>query len=153
MTEQTQYFTIEDANRRLPLIKRIAQDIVGLYQDVFSRRERLQEIRFRRSDSEEGTSLYRDEVGAIEKDLDRDVRKLEDFVEELRSLKVQLKDPAKGVVNFPSILDGREVMLCWEPGEDEVAYWHETDGDYAERQSLFEGSVPNSDTESGDGEG
>jgi len=153
MTEETQYFTVEEANLRLPLIKRIARDIVDLYKDVYSRRERLQEIRFRRSESDDGASLYRDEVSEIEKELDRDVRKLEEFVEELRDLKVQLKDPARGLVDFPSMMDDREVMLCWELGEADVAYWHEKDEGHAERQSLFEGSIPNSENESGDGEG
>ncbi len=153
MTEETQYFTVEEANLRLPLIKRIVRDIVDLYKDVYSRRERLQEIRFRRSKSDDGASLYRDEVSEIEKELDRDVRKLEEFVEELRDLKVQLKDPARGLVDFPSMMDDREVLLCWELGEADVTHWHEANEGHAERQSLFEGSIPHSETESGDSEG
>ena len=47
-----------------------------------------------------------------------------------------VRDVERGLIDFPSILDGREVYLCWELGEDEVAWWHELDAGYRGRQPL-----------------
>lgn len=145
MSGVKQYFTVEEANRRLPLIRRIVRDIVELYKDVHERRRRLEEIRFRQTGSEEGAAIYRDEVGEIEKELKVDVDRLDGFVAELKKLNVLLKDPIRGLIDFPSRMDGRDICLCWQLDEDEIGFWHETDAGFAGRQSLFEGSVTGSD--------
>lgn len=49
---------------------------------------------------------------------------------------IQLKDIERGLVDFPAILAGREVFLCWEEGEEDIGYWHELDGGYAGRTAL-----------------
>ena len=55
---------------------------------------------------------------------------------ELQAMEVVLRDLDRGLVDFPSIRDGREVFLCWEEGEDEVAYWHDLDAGYGGRRPL-----------------
>jgi hypothetical protein len=56
---------------------------------------------------------------------------------QLEALGVQLKDYARGLVDFPSLRDGRVVLLCWEFGEgDRIEWWHETEAGYAGRQRL-----------------
>jgi hypothetical protein len=55
---------------------------------------------------------------------------------ELQGLDVLLRDLDRGLVDFPSLRDGREVYLCWEEGEHEIAYWHEPDSGYAGRRPL-----------------
>ena len=47
-----------------------------------------------------------------------------------------LRDIDRGLVDFPAVIDGQEVYLCWELGEDEVAYWHDLDGGYGGREPL-----------------
>ena len=66
----------------------------------------------------------------------------EDFVE-LRSLVAELqgrgivvRDVSRGLIDFPSIREDREIYLCWELGEDEIAYWHELDTGYGGRRPL-----------------
>ncbi|MFL5825059.1 MAG: DUF2203 domain-containing protein [Thermoleophilaceae bacterium] len=49
---------------------------------------------------------------------------------------VILRELERGLVDFPSLMDGREVYLCWVDGEDEVGYWHEIEAGYAGRQPL-----------------
>jgi hypothetical protein len=49
---------------------------------------------------------------------------------------VVVKDIDRGLVDFPAILDGREVYLCWQLGEDSLGFWHELDAGFAERQPL-----------------
>jgi hypothetical protein len=49
---------------------------------------------------------------------------------------IVVRDIDRGLIDFPAILDGREVYLCWELGEDEVTHWHDLDAGYGGRQPL-----------------
>ncbi|HEY6636193.1 MAG TPA: DUF2203 domain-containing protein [Solirubrobacterales bacterium] len=49
---------------------------------------------------------------------------------------IVLRDVDRGLVDFPALLDDREIYLCWELGEDEVACWHELEGGYGGREPL-----------------
>ena len=49
---------------------------------------------------------------------------------------IVLRDIDRGLVDFPAVVDGREIYLCWELGEDEVGYWHELEGGYGGREPL-----------------
>jgi hypothetical protein len=55
----------------------------------------------------------------------------------LEALGVQLKDFERGLVDFPSLRDGRVVLLCWQLGEgDELEWWHDVDAGFAGRTPL-----------------
>jgi hypothetical protein len=62
-----------------------------------------------------------------------EVRRLLETVEQAG---IVLRDIDRGLVDFPALLDGREVYLCWELGEDEVGYWHDLEGGYGGREPL-----------------
>jgi hypothetical protein len=49
---------------------------------------------------------------------------------------IQIKDLDRGLVDFPAIVAGREVFLCWEQGEADIDYWHDLDAGYAGREPL-----------------
>jgi hypothetical protein len=49
---------------------------------------------------------------------------------------IVLRDLERGLVDFPSLLDGREVYLCWVDGEADIGFWHELDAGYRGRQPL-----------------
>jgi hypothetical protein len=55
---------------------------------------------------------------------------------ELQAMEVVLRDLDRGLVDFPSIRDGREVFLCWEEGEGEIGFWHDLDAGYGGRHPL-----------------
>lgn len=57
-------------------------------------------------------------------------------IQEIEYLGVHVKDFRTGLVDFPFDRDGRIVYLCWKPDEDEIGWWHETDGGFAGRQPL-----------------
>lgn len=128
-----QLFTVEEANLRLPLVKVIVQDIVTLFTDLHDRKERLTELRNRSEQSE-----YRDEVEAMETELETDIETLDTFVAELHDLGVELKDPVTGLVDFRTLVDGREAYLCWKLEEDEIGWWHELDAGVAGRRPVSE---------------
>jgi hypothetical protein len=55
---------------------------------------------------------------------------------QLEALDIVLRDPRRGLVDFPSIRDGAEVYLCWKLDEQRVEWWHEPDAGFAGRQPL-----------------
>lgn len=59
-----------------------------------------------------------------------------DVFAEFQQREIQLKDLDRGLIDFPAIIDGREVFLCWEESEDHVEYWHDLDSGFAGRTPL-----------------
>lgn len=57
-------------------------------------------------------------------------------VEALAEAGIVLRDADTGLVDFPSLRDGREVFLCWRLGEHEVGHWHEVDAGFPGRRPL-----------------
>lgn len=49
---------------------------------------------------------------------------------------IQIKDVDRGLVDFPSVIAGKEVYLCWEKGEEDIEFWHDLDAGYAGRERL-----------------
>jgi hypothetical protein len=142
-----QYFTAEEANQRLPLVRVIVQDIVELYTDVHERRERRNRIaQLPGASKRDEETLYSEERRQMEDDIDKDIVRLDAFVDELRELGCELKDFHTGLIDFLTLIDGREAFLCWKLGEDDIAYWHELDAGFQGRQSLLEESVSGDET-------
>ena len=61
---------------------------------------------------------------------------LERIVDELAELGVHIKDPERGLLDFPSVREGELVELCWIYGEDRVAYWHPLNEGFAGRRPI-----------------
>ena len=55
---------------------------------------------------------------------------------EIQELGIVVRDVDRGLIDFPAILEGREVYLCWELDEDEIAFWHDLESGYGGRQPL-----------------
>ena len=141
------FYTVEEANQSLPLVRAIVSDIVTLYRDVHERRERLARIRqIPGAENRDEENVYRDEVDEIEKEQEKDILRLESYVEELSELGVVLKDPLAGLIDFWTVIDGREAYLCWKLGEEEIGYWHELDDGFQGRQSLLERAAPHNES-------
>jgi hypothetical protein len=132
--QRVRTFTVQEANATLPLVRAIVSDLGSLAHDVVDRRQRLSTLAAQRP---RGTrDLYQEEVAQIEEELENDARRLEEFVQELRDLGVEPKSATDGLVDFPSMMDGRTVYLCWKLGEPEVLHWHELDAGFQGRHPL-----------------
>jgi len=127
-------FTLEEANARLPLVRAIATDLSTLARDLVDRRQRLDSLLAGRKLS--STDVYSDELADMYKAIERDNRKLEEYVDELQELGVEAKGAIDGLIDFPSMMDGRVVYLCWKLGESEVMHWHDLDAGFVGRQPL-----------------
>jgi hypothetical protein len=131
-------FTVEQANAALPLVRSITTDLVRLSRELIERRERLALLSAGRTSS--AKDPYTEELAQIEDELDKDSEQLRTYVEELRELGVEPKSGPEGLVDFPAMMDGRLVFLCWKLGEPEVLHWHDLDAGFSGRQSLVAAS-------------
>lgn len=134
--KETRLFTVAQANASLPLVRAITGDIVELTGSMIERRERLQYLKSGREDAPD--DMYSDELDDMERLLEADAERLQDLVEELADLGVELKSLPDGLIDFPSIRDGRRIYLCWKYDEPQVEYWHELDAGFSGRQEIEE---------------
>ena len=126
-------FSVEEANKALPLVRAIVGDIVRQYRVVEGLQQRLSTVltdRRRPSDD-----LYSEELVQSKNELETEEDTLRTYIEELKNLGVELKSE-EGLCDFRSMMGGREVYLCWRLGEPEVMFWHELDAGFAGRQRL-----------------
>ena len=126
------YFTPAEANAALPLVRAIVRDITDLHARLLEWHERFHLPR-----PGHGLSpAHEEELGPVRDEFDRGRERMREYEVELRSLGIDLKDPATGLIDFPCWMDGREVYLCWRLGEPAVDFWHEVDAGFAGRQRL-----------------
>src|SRR3954469_26064687 len=123
-------FTVDQANATLPLVRRIVQDIVTHYR---AWNEKLNEIDLVAASGRAADAEIADRLAGEAQSLARDI---EAFRRELAELGIQMKDPGIGLIDFPSTMGSRSVLLCWRLGEPDVAFWHELNAGYAGRQPL-----------------
>jgi hypothetical protein len=116
-------FTLEQANKALPLVKRIAADIVRTHGEALKHQ----------ADIERAEAPRRNE---IQTQLEQAMHRLEDLVDELSEVGCDLKDYQMGLIDFTGRHKGHDVCLCWKLGEETIGYWHETDSGYTGRQPI-----------------
>ena len=135
-------FSVDQANRTLPLVRRIVEDIV---RDHRRWQEKILELELIASTaaaaavgrSADPATTARDErVTAVEREAMAIARDIDACERELEGLGIVLKDRRLGLIDFPAMLDGRRVWLCWRLGEPAVQYWHDLDAGYSGRQPL-----------------
>jgi hypothetical protein len=128
-SENMKIFSIEEANDLLPTAKRVliriqrAHNRVVSYQDAASHAA---------EGAEQGGGGMADGQRYVSALLE-----LSKSTSELDALGIQLKDYARGLIDFPSLRDGRVVLLCWQLGEgDEIQWWHDVEAGFAGRRPL-----------------
>ncbi len=129
ITAPRHYFTLAEANRALVLVKRIAEDI----QSIELQRRTL--VHQTASSREQPTQ---EQAKVIESKFDTLTEQLGRLIEELAAIGVQLKDPTRGLVDFPSRFNDRTILLCWQIGEPSISYWHDIATGFSGRRSVRE---------------
>ncbi len=122
MTTETKYFTPAEARRTLPLVKKIVKDILDTSREM---------------------RLLAEELNS-KVESDPDIQKLgadiESFLSELEEIGCFFKDWnfTMGLVDFPAVIDDREVFLCWKSDEDDIRFYHDVQEGYAGRKPIPE---------------
>ena len=118
-----------------PLVRAIVTDIVRSFQTVDELRQRLSAIAHRGARKPSADDPYAEELAQTRGELENEETRLREFIDELEKLGVELKGP-DGLCDFPSMIEGRPVYLCWRLGEPQVSYWHELNTGFSGRQPL-----------------
>jgi hypothetical protein len=129
-------FTVDEANRTLPLVRRIVEDVVRQHR-VW--REKILELDLVSSTGRPGDG--HDRAQRLEREAQQLAREIDGYQRELSELGIQLKDRRLGLVDFPSEVNGQSALLCWRLGEAEVQFWHDEEAGYAGRQPLMPTTV------------
>jgi hypothetical protein len=117
-------FTLNEANRSLPLVARIVRDIVNTHSRASQLQAKLDE-----------SPTSKDAATALAQ-LEETLGRLQNYVDELVAIGVALKDYDTGLIDFPAQHQGHDVLLCWKLGEERIDYWHELHTGYAGRQPI-----------------
>jgi len=154
--------SVEDVNARLPLVRSIVRDVMGLHRDLSERRVRLRELRERYPVSRAsggvrasassspnssvakagsgrvGPAVYEQEVVQMESELARDESRLAEYAKELSCIGGSLADAGLGQVDFDGQMAGEQVMLSWQFDEPEVMYFRAGRRHGGERRLLMQ---------------
>jgi hypothetical protein len=120
------HYTREEARALLPQIRRWLDQLLDLGVDLEKAERRLSGL----------TSDRMDTGGKLVNDWVRTLTKLRGILKEFQSREIVIKDLERGLIDFPALIGGREVFLCWEKDEDDIEFWHDLDSGYAGREPL-----------------
>jgi hypothetical protein len=136
-TAMPKRFTVETANRTLPLVSRIVEDIV---RDYAAWQDAVRDFEFAtiNSRAEEPDT----QAEALQAEVQRLASDIESYLRELAQLGLEFKSFQEGLVDFPAESEGRTVYLCWHLGESSVRYWHEVDAGFTGRQPIESLVIP-----------
>ena len=122
-------FTIQEANALLPSVRVILAKIQRAHRRLSEYRD---DARKAAEAAEQGGGGIVDGVAYATV-----LTRLTTEMSALDTLGVQLKDFERGLIDFPSLRDGKVVLLCWQMGEgDELKWWHDVDAGFAGRTPL-----------------
>jgi hypothetical protein len=121
------YFTLEEANQTLIFIRPLMDEVQAIREKIVSKQP-------------EAWTAIEKSVGnggnRALSNLIQDFDRLDSLVHRILDTGVLIKDVNIGLLDFPALRQGREVYLCWQYGEDEIAFWHEVDEGFAGRQPI-----------------
>jgi hypothetical protein len=127
------YYDIDAANARITEIRPLLEQLRDDRNEIAAAQAEL--ARFRQSN---GHSDHASELAQREKDLRETVRRMEAAVVQIDAWSVTLRDISTGLIDFPALVSGRPIWLCWRLGEGPIDWWHEYDTGIAGRQPLAE---------------
>jgi hypothetical protein len=120
------HYTREEARDLLPEIRRWLARLNQLRKDVEKFEQRLGQMAVQSADT--GGETVNDWIRAL--------ADLQQILVEFQRREIFIKDLDRGLIDFPAIIGGREVFLCWESDEDDVEFWHDLESGFGGRERL-----------------
>ena len=120
------HYTREEARALLPQLRKWLDRLARLHEELQKVELRLDGI------MEPG----RDVGGQTVNRWVRTRADMQELLVEFDSREIQIKDIDRGLIDFPALIGGREVFLCWEKDEEDIEFWHDLDSGFAGRERL-----------------
>lgn len=128
-------FTLDEAQSLLPVLESLLKRAIEAKEAAEQVDSELQQLRQRIFLS---GGMFID-VAAVSRQraaLDALMQRAQDAVAEIDAIGVQVKDLETGLLDFPCVIDGETVLLCWRTGEQRIEYWHTIEAGFRGRQPL-----------------
>jgi hypothetical protein len=120
------HYTREEARALLPQLRQWLADLNRLREDLQRFEKRLSGL------AEQGNDIGGETVN----NWIRTLAQMQELLAEFQRRRIFVKDLSRGLVDFPAIIGGREVFLCWESDEDDIEFWHDLETGFGGREKL-----------------
>ncbi|MCZ6793220.1 MAG: DUF2203 domain-containing protein [Planctomycetota bacterium] len=129
---------VDEANRMLPLLGKIIEDVMAHWELIIQKRTQLECMEKGLDPSGKGPAPNDPPRPAqgLKTELNHLIDKINCYIREVEELGCFVEEFKRGIVNFPSLYNGRKVFLCWRPDETRVSHWHELDETFNERVPI-----------------
>jgi hypothetical protein len=124
--QYTKHYTREEARALLPQIRGWLTTLNRLREDMERYDKRLNSMNARGLDTGGDT---------VNKWI-RTLAGMQEILAAFQRRQILIKDVARGLVDFPTILGGKEVFLCWETDEADIEFWHDLESGFGGREKL-----------------
>ena len=128
------YFTPEEANEALSQVRPLTEELVEHRRSLLELQERQASLNARIAGN--GGNVGPSELQDVQERLDEEVAGIARCVSRIHELGALVKDLDQGLVDFPALREGEEVLLCWRLGEDEIGFWHGLEEGFSGRRPL-----------------
>jgi hypothetical protein len=128
------HFTPAEANAALEQVRPLVEQLVAGRQEHAAALERQEGLEQKIRGN--GGGIPPAELASATAEVDGIARRLARLVDEITSHGAQVKDLDSGLIDFPALHHGETVLLCWQLGEDEIAWWHRIEDGFAGRRPL-----------------
>jgi hypothetical protein len=127
-------FTPDEANALLPTVRPLVERMVEAKRALDEAQVRSEAVAARITGN--GGGLPPAKLAEVHDGVSRAATELARALEDVQATGAIVKDLDSGLVDFPSVREGENVLLCWQLGEDEVAFWHGYDDGFAGRRPI-----------------
>ena len=128
------YFTLNEANEAVEELRPVVERMVEHRRRFLVAQQQRGELTEQAGSN--GGDLTPTDFAEVEEELELQASALAGCIEHLQAAGALVKDLDQGLLDFPALRDGQEILLCWHLGEGEIAYFHGTDEGFAGRKPL-----------------
>lgn len=135
MEFETKYFTLDEAQSLLPLLESLLKRAIKAKHAADEMEHEFQELS-QNIFLSGGMFLDVERLRRQRKAYDAHAQQAKDLIAEIDAIGVQVKDLETGLLDFPCLIEGETVLLCWKVGEERIEFWHTLEGGFRGRQPL-----------------
>lgn len=137
MEPELKHFTLEEAQALLPVLEALLKRAIEAKRAAEEIEEQMQALS-RKIFLSGGMFLDVERVRSRRAEHESHMQQTKDLLAEIDAIGVQVKDLETGLLDFPCLVDGETVLLCWKVGESRIGFWHTLDAGFRGRQPLDE---------------
>lgn len=130
------FYTLEEANANVDLLQKTFDHLGALYDLIGDHKNDSYVVLWEREKNYNNHGGKDDELDLNQVKLNSFIKQIENLIELIIKKGIIIRDIKQGLVDIPSIKEGRIIYLCWVSGETEVSFWHEIDTGFSGRQLI-----------------